>query len=131
MGNQVGTITNYVTSMMEVLAKFPKDSEEYKTLEYRIECGQLFQQAELDKIKGILATPMPSDWYNISCSAFYCGWKRYRIFYFWHYCSYIGIYLGFKREFSKLIGFLVVALVAVGLACIQYVRRKRRIVTVI
>ena len=65
MGNQVGTITNYVTSMMEVLAKFPKDSEEYKTLEYRIECGQLFQQAELDKIKGILATPMPSDWYNI------------------------------------------------------------------
>ena len=27
----------------------------------------------------------------------------------------IGIYLGFKREFSKLIGFLVVALVAVVL----------------
>ena len=27
----------------------------------------------------------------------------------------IGIYLGFKREFSKRIGFLVVALVAVGL----------------
>ena len=27
----------------------------------------------------------------------------------------IGIYLGFKREFSKLIGFLVVVLVAVGL----------------
>ena len=27
----------------------------------------------------------------------------------------IGIYLGFKREFSILIGFLVVALVAVGL----------------
>ena len=27
----------------------------------------------------------------------------------------IGIYLGFKREFSKLIGFLVVAVIAVGL----------------
>lgn len=27
----------------------------------------------------------------------------------------IGLYLGFKREFSKLIGFLVVALIAVGL----------------
>ena len=26
----------------------------------------------------------------------------------------IGLYLGFKREFSKLIGFLVVSLVAVG-----------------
>src|SRR5699024_11622984 len=27
----------------------------------------------------------------------------------------IGIYLGFKREFSKLVGFLIIALVAVGL----------------
>lgn len=27
----------------------------------------------------------------------------------------IGLYLGFKREFSKLIGFLVVAAIAVGL----------------
>ena len=27
----------------------------------------------------------------------------------------IGICLGFKREFSKLIGFLVIALIAVGL----------------
>lgn len=65
MGNQVGTITNYVTSMIEVLSHFPEESDEYKILEYRIECGQLFQQAELDKIKGILATPMPSEWYNI------------------------------------------------------------------
>ncbi len=28
----------------------------------------------------------------------------------------IGIYLGFKREFSKLIGFLVVALISVSMA---------------
>ena len=27
----------------------------------------------------------------------------------------IGVYLGFKREFSKLIGFLVIAFIAVGL----------------
>lgn len=27
----------------------------------------------------------------------------------------IGLYLGFKREFSKLVGFLVVSLLAVGL----------------
>lgn len=27
----------------------------------------------------------------------------------------IGLYLAFKREFSKLIGFLIIALVAVGL----------------
>ena len=31
----------------------------------------------------------------------------------------IGIYLGFKREFSKLIGFLVIALIAVGLVFIK------------
>lgn len=48
MGNQVGTITNYVTSMMEVQSHFNKGSDEYNELEYRIECGQLFQQAELD-----------------------------------------------------------------------------------
>ena len=69
MGNQVGTITNYVTSMMEVQSHFEKDSDEYKELEYRIECGQLFQQAELDKIKGIIATPMPNNWYNLGA----CG----------------------------------------------------------
>lgn len=27
----------------------------------------------------------------------------------------IGVFLGFKREFSKLIGFLIIALIAVGL----------------
>ena len=27
----------------------------------------------------------------------------------------IGVYLGFKREFSKLIGFLIISLIAVGL----------------
>lgn len=29
--------------------------------------------------------------------------------------SLVCVYLGFKREFSKLIGFLVIALIAVGL----------------
>lgn len=48
MGNQVGIITNYVTSMMEVQSHFPKRTKEYEELEYRIDCGQLFQQAELD-----------------------------------------------------------------------------------
>lgn len=66
MGNQVGTITNYITSMMEVQSHFEKDSKEYMDLEYRIACGQLYQQNELDKIKGIVATPMPSYWYSMS-----------------------------------------------------------------
>lgn len=69
MGNQVGTITNYVTSMMEVQSHFKKDSDEYKELEYRIGCGQLYQQNELDRIKGIVATPMPSRWYNMRACA--------------------------------------------------------------
>ena len=40
----------------------------------------------------------------------------------------IGIYLGFKREFSKLIGFLVVALVAVAEALKQLPEQSRNIV---
>lgn len=37
----------------------------------------------------------------------------------------IGIYLGFKREFSKLIGFLVIALIAVGLVFNGRWRKRR------
>lgn len=48
MGNQVGTITNRVTSMLEVQSRFDKDSDEYKELSYRICCGQLYQQNEID-----------------------------------------------------------------------------------
>lgn len=74
MGNKVGTITNRVTTMMEVQARFPKDSPEYKELDYRIACGQLYQQDELDKIKGIIAKPMPNDWYNIKA----CGDDKFK-----------------------------------------------------
>lgn len=42
--DDIGTITNYVTSMFEVQAGFDPESEEYKVLEYRIKCGQLYQQ---------------------------------------------------------------------------------------
>lgn len=43
-GNDIGKTTNWVTSMFEVQSHFKKDSEEYKTLEYRIMCGQTYQQ---------------------------------------------------------------------------------------
>ena len=67
-GNKVGTITNYVTSMLEVQSRFPKNSIEYEELEYRIECGQLYQQNCLDAIKGIIAKPMPNYWSSrMSC----------------------------------------------------------------
>ena len=101
MGNQVGTITNYVTSMMEVQSHFEKDSKEYKELEYRIECGQLYQQNELDKIKGIVAKPMPSNWYNMGA----CADDRYKQ----SICAYrkpyfmIYIYDETKRDYKKYI----------------------------
>lgn len=46
--DDIGTITNRVTSMFELQAGFDKDSAEYKELEYRIMCGQLFQQNAID-----------------------------------------------------------------------------------
>lgn len=64
MGNKVGTITNRVTAMMEVQSHFENGSREYKELEFRIASGQLYQQNELDKLKGIVAKPMPKYWYN-------------------------------------------------------------------
>ena len=63
-GNDVGTITNYVTSMLEVQSRFDSDSDEYKELEYRIQCGQLYQQNCLDSIKGIVSKPMPKYWFK-------------------------------------------------------------------
>lgn len=63
-GNAVGGVTNKITSMFEVQAKFPKDSREYNILDYRIKCGQLYQQNAIDKTKGIEAKPMPDTWYN-------------------------------------------------------------------
>lgn len=47
-GDDIGKTTNWITSMFEVMSHFDKDSEEYKTLNYRIQCGQLFQQNAMD-----------------------------------------------------------------------------------
>lgn len=63
--DDIGTVTNYVTSMIERQAGFPKDSKEYNILAYRIMCGQLYQQNTIDRAKGIIAKPMPDYWYNI------------------------------------------------------------------
>lgn len=68
-GNDVGTITNRVTTQFEVMARFDEDTDEYKELEYRIICGQLYQQNSIDKIKGIETTPMDKIWYDYkSCN---------------------------------------------------------------
>ena len=48
MGNQVGTITNRITAMMEVQSHFEIGSAGYNELEKRILTGQLYQQNEID-----------------------------------------------------------------------------------
>lgn len=63
-GNDIGKITNRITAMYEVRSRFSAESEEYGVLSYRIMCGQLFQQNAIDKAKGIIAKPMPRNWFD-------------------------------------------------------------------
>ena len=63
-GNEVGKVTNRVTSMYDVQAKYAPGSIEYETLAYRIRSGQQFQQNTIDKTKGIVCKPMPKYWYD-------------------------------------------------------------------
>ena len=63
-GDDIGKITNRATSMFDVMSKFPKDSPEYKELEYRIQCCQQLQQNAIDRAKGIVCKPMPRSWYD-------------------------------------------------------------------
>lgn len=86
MGNKVGTITNRITTMMELLSHFEKGSSEYEELEYRILCGQLHQQDELDKIKGIIARPMCTHWYNIGACKKYAEEKGLDVDYLTSIC---------------------------------------------
>lgn len=65
-GDEIGTTTNRITAMLERQAAFAKESEEYKVLDYRIKCGQHYQQCSIDKAKGIISKPMPKYWYNLS-----------------------------------------------------------------
>lgn len=63
-GNAIGEITNKITSMFESQARYEPHTREYNILDYRIKCGQLYQQNAIDKTKGIEAKPMPEEWYN-------------------------------------------------------------------
>lgn len=63
-GDDIGKITNRITSMFEVQSRFKPGSPEYEELDYRIKCGQLFQQNAIDKAKGIIAKPMPKAWHD-------------------------------------------------------------------
>ena len=69
-GSKIGQVTNRITSMTSMMSNYHPDSEEYKTLYYRIQCGQAQQQAEIDKAKGIISNPMPKGWYDQSVNKF-------------------------------------------------------------
>jgi hypothetical protein len=49
-GDEIGKTTNRITSMFEVQARYPEDSEEYRILDYRIKCGQLYQQNAINLV---------------------------------------------------------------------------------
>lgn len=63
-GDDIGKITNRITAMYEIRSHYPTDSKEYQVLDYRIKCGQLFQQNSIDRAKGIIAKPMPPEWHD-------------------------------------------------------------------
>lgn len=63
-GNEIGQTTNWITSMYEVQSHYEKGSKEYEMLDYRIKCGQLYQQNTIDKAKGIVCKPMPKYWHD-------------------------------------------------------------------
>lgn len=65
-GDAIGATTNVITSQICALAKFEKGSKEYNDLQYRILCGQLYQQGCIDKAKGVINKPMPKYWYSLS-----------------------------------------------------------------
>lgn len=68
-GDDIGKTTNKVTSMYDVQSYYDADSVEYRTLEYRIQSGQLYQQNCIDKIKGIVCDPMPRSWFDYHANA--------------------------------------------------------------
>lgn len=63
-GDDIGRTTNWITSMFDVQSKYQPGTPEYEALDYRIKCGQLYQQNCIDKAKGIVCKPMPKAWYD-------------------------------------------------------------------
>jgi hypothetical protein len=63
-GDDIGTTTNRITAMFEAQSRFEVGSMQYAILDYRIACGQLFQQNAIDKTKGIISKPIPKQWYD-------------------------------------------------------------------
>ena len=63
-GDSIGSVTNKATNMISLREQFSKDSEEYKRLTYRISTMMNYQQNAIDRIKGVVAKPVPNEWLN-------------------------------------------------------------------
>lgn len=66
-GDSIGSVTNKATNMISLRAQFENNSqtqEEYEKLTKRIETMMNFQQNAIDRIKGVVARPVPKEWLN-------------------------------------------------------------------
>lgn len=61
-GDSIGSVTNKATNMISLREQFAPDSEEYKRLTYRISTMMNYQQNAIDRIKGVVARPIPEEW---------------------------------------------------------------------
>ena len=61
-GDSIGSVTNRGTNMISLREKFDKNSEEYNRLQYRIRTMMNYQQNAIDRIKGVVAQPIPKEW---------------------------------------------------------------------
>lgn len=61
-GDSIGSVTNKATNMISLREQFDIDSEEYKRLTYRISTMMNYQQNAIDRIKGVVAKPVPKEW---------------------------------------------------------------------
>lgn len=61
-GDSIGSVTNKATNMISLRDQFPEDSEEYRRLTYRIDTMMNYQQNAIDRIKGVVAKPVPKEW---------------------------------------------------------------------
>lgn len=61
-GDSIGSVTNKATNMISLREQFEPDSEEYQRLTYRINTMMNYQQNAIDRIKGVVARPVPKEW---------------------------------------------------------------------
>lgn len=64
-GDTIGSITNRATNMISLRDKFDENSEEYFLLSYRINTMMNYQQNAIDRIKGVVARPIPKTWIDV------------------------------------------------------------------